>query len=356
MQRQSGSYHAQNENRVIHDVQECSRSFPSLHPILSNFEAADGNVQRLLALRGTVPITYKGSVYKIPVHMWVMPYHPAGPPLAFVVPTRTMVFRQRHPHVDSLNGRVYMPYLSSWDALTSTILGTVNAMIQVFSIKPPVYSHQTPSVSTQEDYERQLLIRELSQRFNTALSRNTFTARRTIQRMVAKQEALKQEESALQTKKREVLREKADLETTERHVRQAVHDLRRWRTQHPDAPTGASIDGMTRPRTLFREQLIDCSALDAAQTEALDQIDEAFATGVIQNEKYVLDVRKIARQQFFTRALQRRVQQQIAVTEPEEEATTLVPPQQPAPIQASTHSRQPVSTPVHATYRPRVGN
>lgn len=291
--------------------------FPSLHPIVDTFTARDGTSHRLVALRGTVPISYKGAPYKIPVHIWAMAYHPTGPPLMFVVPTSTMVFRQRHPHVDYTNGLVYLPYLSEWDALSSSLCGAINSMIIVFSRTPPVYSRDPAQVISQEEVERRRLSRRISERVELALTKKNAEAADTIAKLHIRKDAVIQEESARQSLSQQLYRERFDIHRAQNSLRDKLTALHKWHADHLHPLPDADIDDITHPATVLQQQSIDCGARDAALTDALDQLDEAIAKGVIDDETYMRDVRRIAREQFFTRALLRKVQQSFAaVAEP----------------------------------------
>lgn len=313
-QRQSQAYPPQNEPRVVHDLIECCNQYSNLHPIIDTFTSTEGTNQRLVALRGTIPVSYKGIVYKIPVHVWVMPYHPLGPPLMHVVPSRSMIFRQRHPHVDYTNGLVYLPYLSHWDPLTSTIDGAVRAMIHAFSIKPPVYSRGRNS-GTGEDLERRQLIRALTQRMSEALLKNTNAAMQEVGGMLKRKDSLLREDPLRQSMKRQLSRQKLELETGHEQLESRKKSLEQWNELHPAPPTDANIDQITRPRTVLQDQNLECSAQDAAMADALDQMDEAIAKGVIDTSTYMREVRRVAREQFFVRALGNRVLHMAASTE-----------------------------------------
>jgi ESCRT-I complex subunit TSG101 len=66
-------------------------------------------------------------------------YHP---PMCYVTPTQNMMIKPRHKHVDSA-GRCYLPYLTEWQAKTSTIYEMINYMSAVFGNDPPVYQKPT---------------------------------------------------------------------------------------------------------------------------------------------------------------------------------------------------------------------
>lgn len=53
-----------------------------------------GQTALLLLLHGTLPISYRGATYQIPLHVWVPHEYPRNAPLAFVVPTKEMAVRK----------------------------------------------------------------------------------------------------------------------------------------------------------------------------------------------------------------------------------------------------------------------
>lgn len=53
-----------------------------------------------------------GSIYNIPIGIWILDTHPYNPPMVFVKPTNTMQIKPGR-NVDS-NGKVDLPYLRDW--------------------------------------------------------------------------------------------------------------------------------------------------------------------------------------------------------------------------------------------------
>lgn len=74
----------------------------------------NGATLRLIKFAGTLPISYRGTVYHIPVTVWLPPAYPLQGPNLFVSPTADMAIKQQHQHVDS-EGRCYLPSLSQWN-------------------------------------------------------------------------------------------------------------------------------------------------------------------------------------------------------------------------------------------------
>ncbi|GAT27846.1 ESCRT-I component [Aspergillus luchuensis] len=101
-------------------------SFPRLLAYENGFSAL------LLQLTGTLPVTFRGTVYKFPITLWIPNTYPREPPLVYVTPTQDMAVRVGQ-HV-TLEGRVYHHYLAHWAEAW-----------EVFAKEPPVkYKQQQP--------------------------------------------------------------------------------------------------------------------------------------------------------------------------------------------------------------------
>ena len=57
-----------------------------------------------------------GTVYNIPIAIYVKLTHPQHPPIVYVTPTQGMAI-QPSQFVDT-NGMVYLPYLTEWKAVS----------------------------------------------------------------------------------------------------------------------------------------------------------------------------------------------------------------------------------------------
>ena len=72
----------------------------------------DGASALLLLLSGTLPVTFRGVVYRFPISVWVPHLYPKESPLVYVTPAEGMAIRAGQ-HVDP-QGKVYHPYLAGW--------------------------------------------------------------------------------------------------------------------------------------------------------------------------------------------------------------------------------------------------
>lgn len=72
----------------------------------------DGTPMELVNLSGTIPVRFKGSIYNIPICIWLIDTHPKNAPICYVKPTSDMSIKVSM-FVDQ-NGKIYLPYLHDW--------------------------------------------------------------------------------------------------------------------------------------------------------------------------------------------------------------------------------------------------
>lgn len=128
------------KDRLRSDVASLLTSCATLTPRTETFSRGGQSVT-LFHLYGTLPISYRGSTYNIPVTFYFDPPYPHQAPRCFVTPTPGMALKPNHHHVDE-RGMIHLPYLAVWNA-TSSLAELVQFIASVFSEQPPVYATST---------------------------------------------------------------------------------------------------------------------------------------------------------------------------------------------------------------------
>ncbi|OIW08826.1 hypothetical protein TanjilG_16407 [Lupinus angustifolius] len=126
---------------IRHHLLSLTTSFPSLEPKTATFTHNDGRSVNLLQSDGTVPMPYQGVTYNIPVVIWLMESYPRHPPCVYVNPTRDMVIKRPHSHVNP-SGLVSLPYLHNWIYPSSNLVDLVRALSLTFAADPPLFSQR----------------------------------------------------------------------------------------------------------------------------------------------------------------------------------------------------------------------
>ncbi|RSH92838.1 hypothetical protein EHS25_008284 [Saitozyma podzolica] len=126
--------------RIIPEVLGVLTQWKTLAVKTDAFTFDSGLTALLLLLHGTIPITYRGATYHIPIHVWIPLEYPRNPPLAFVVPTKEMGVRKGR-EVEP-GGRVTEDVVNEWwrSWETKTIETLLKHLTAIFSSSPPVYA------------------------------------------------------------------------------------------------------------------------------------------------------------------------------------------------------------------------
>ncbi|KAL3482200.1 UEV domain-containing protein [Aspergillus californicus] len=136
----------QDPNRTYYDVANVLAKYPTLSPRTEVYTYENGFSALLLQLSGTLPVTYRGAIYKFPIALWIPNTYPREPPIAYVIPTQDMTVRVGQ-HV-TLEGRVYHHYLAHWAGAweRSSMVDLLSILQDVFAKEPPVKYKQQQAV------------------------------------------------------------------------------------------------------------------------------------------------------------------------------------------------------------------
>ncbi|KAK5124616.1 hypothetical protein LTR85_001329 [Meristemomyces frigidus] len=156
---------------VLHEYHDAQRTYsdaartlaaqPTISPRTEVYTYENGSSALLLTLSGTLPVSFRGTVYRFPVKLWIPQAYPQETPIVYINPGRDMLVRPgQHVGVD---GRVYHPYLRDWSSMwdRASIAELLEYLQAVFAKEPPVLSkeqrqqyhqrsiaHQSPQPST----------------------------------------------------------------------------------------------------------------------------------------------------------------------------------------------------------------
>ncbi|QIW95464.1 hypothetical protein AMS68_000982 [Peltaster fructicola] len=128
--------------RAYTDAAQSLQTFASLAPRTEIFTYENGSSAVLLTLSGTLPATFRGTVYYFPIKLWIPRSYPSEPPAIYVTPGKEMQIRPGQ-HV-GVEGRVYHPYIRDWAAMwdRANVVELLGYLQQVFAKEPPVTSRQ----------------------------------------------------------------------------------------------------------------------------------------------------------------------------------------------------------------------
>ncbi|XP_073724393.1 uncharacterized protein [Misgurnus anguillicaudatus] len=132
---------------TVHEIMNVISRHKDLKPVMDTYLFTDGSTSDLVCLTGTIPVSYRGNVYNIPVCLWLLDTYPHNPPICFVKPTSTMMIKTGK-QIDA-HGKIFLSYMHEWKHPQSDLYGLIQVMIVVFGEEPPVFSRPT----TQPPYQ-----------------------------------------------------------------------------------------------------------------------------------------------------------------------------------------------------------
>jgi hypothetical protein len=306
----AGCYPADLEARLVADLVQVLHLHPSLSINVDTYVSNEGVSQRLVYFGGTVPIVYRAATYNIPVRIWIMTYHPSGPPVIFVRPNQTMELREKHMHVDA-NGQVYLPELAGWDAARSTIPDVVAKMTAVFSRDPPLFGRPTAPRVVPSEQERLALARTLTERVLLHLENVTADGR-------AEHSALQRELGEVRLGATALTDAERQLSTMSSGSTEALANVRAEiarvdaQLQENNVDAGDLPADAVLPVDALTGQVVDCVARDLALRDSLDCLSGALGAGVTDLNAFLKETRRISRELYMVRALKLKVRRRQA--------------------------------------------
>ncbi|PRQ38058.1 putative ubiquitin-conjugating enzyme/RWD, steadiness box (SB) domain-containing protein [Rosa chinensis] len=340
-------------------------SYPSLEPKTATFTHNNGRTVNLLQVDGTVPMTYQGVTYNIPVVFWLIDSYPRSAPCVYVNPTRDMVIKRPHPCVDP-SGIVSIPYLQDWVFPSSNLLDLTRQLSDYFGRDPPLYSSQrrpnpppNPNPNPNPSHHLSPTLSNSSYSSSGSYARPVIPPTRTyppspygsgasfsrvqtddptevykrnaINKLVEMvhgdmaglrkmreaemdglfnaQVALRQRSEQLGKGLKEMLDEKEGLEQQLQMVLMNSDVLEGWLRENEGKTKdgGVDVDDAFQCVDALSKQMLECTASDLAIEDVVYSLDKAVQDGAIPFDQYLRTVRLLSREQFFHRATAAKV-------------------------------------------------
>ncbi|XP_042496057.1 protein ELC-like [Macadamia integrifolia] len=335
-------------------------TFPPLQPKTAAFTHNDGRTVNLLQAEGTVPMVYQDIMYYIPVVIWLMESYPRDAPCIYVTPTRGMIIKRPHSHVDP-SGLVSHPYLHNWIYPSSNLVDLVCNLSYVFGNDPPVYSSpqaqganpppnrspnsfsssrsssvhppyggsrffppapspQQQHMEDQGEIYRRNLINQLMEKLHVDAEGLRKNREAGMEGLFDLQVILRQRDELLSMELRKFQEEKEGLEQELQMIMIDTDMLESWLRENGRRGGKAKsveveevfelCDGLSR-------QMLECTAADLAIEDVIYTLDESVQEGSVPFDQYMRNIRSLSREQFFhrataTKARELQMQSQVA--------------------------------------------
>lgn len=305
---------------------EAVASCPSLTCEKKQHVENTGARSNKLCLTGTVPITYSGATYNIPLYIWFPADYPSRGPTAYVMPTPGMAIQPGHRHVGA-DGMCYFPYLNSWNRATHNAVGLVHAAKEIFSGSPPVYAQpagqppprpQPPPTYGQQQQQQRPQQPQVNQR-EQASKRITTLLKAHLQKkngeLSTKFQEMSETQMRLDSGKAHITKGVHDLQTEKRECEQYFSallgtnaELEKWLAENDKGDAEIDPDAVVAPADPLSEQLLTNLVADQAIEDTIFKLGQLYHQRAIDKdgkeatEIYMREVRSLAEKQFMARA------------------------------------------------------
>uniref|UniRef100_A0A8B9H0M3 Tumor susceptibility 101a n=1 Tax=Astyanax mexicanus TaxID=7994 RepID=A0A8B9H0M3_ASTMX len=359
---------------TVREITNVILQYKDLKPLMDAYVFNDGSSRELMSLTGTVPVSYRGNVYNIPVCLWLLDTYPYNPPICFVKPTSAMMIKTGK-HIDA-NGKIYLPYLHEWKHPQSDLYGLIQVMIVVFGEEPPVFSRpttqppyqsfqatgppnrKTPHYTSQKNkknpgypypggstypasggpthYPSQPPVTTVGQSRDGTIGEDTIRAslisavsdklrwrmKEEMDRAQAELDALKRTEEDLKKghQKLEEMVSRLDQEVAEvdRNIdllKKKDEELTEALEKMENQSENNDIDDVIVPTAPLYKQILNLYAEENAIEDTIFYLGEALRRGVIDLEVFLKHVRLLSRKQFQLRALMQKARKTAGLSD-----------------------------------------
>uniref|UniRef100_A0A3Q1J2S4 Tumor susceptibility 101a n=1 Tax=Anabas testudineus TaxID=64144 RepID=A0A3Q1J2S4_ANATE len=352
---------------TVREITNVISQYKDLKPVMDAYVFNDGSTRDLMSLTGTVPVSYRGNVYNIPVCLWLLDTYPYNPPICFVKPTSAMMIKTGK-HIDA-NGKIYLPYLHEWKHPQSDLYGLIQVMIVVFGEEPPVFSRPTTQAPYQafqalssgsiticsgypgyqypggnsypatagpahyptqtpvstvgpsrdgtigEDTIRASLISAVSDKLRWRMKEEMDRAQAELDALKRTEEDLKKGHQKLEDMVLRLDQEVTDVDRNIELLKRKDEELSEALEKMENQSENNDIDDVIVPTAPLYKQILNLYAEENAIEDTIFYLGEALRRGVIDLEVFLKHVRLLSRKQFQLRALMQKARKTAGLSD-----------------------------------------
>uniref|UniRef100_A0A8C7GE55 Tumor susceptibility 101a n=1 Tax=Oncorhynchus kisutch TaxID=8019 RepID=A0A8C7GE55_ONCKI len=333
---------------TVREITNVISQYKDLKPVMDSYVFNDGSTRTLVSLTGTVPVSYRGNIYNIPVCLWLLDTYPYNPPICFVKPTSAMMIKTGK-HIDA-NGKIYLPYLHEWKHPQSDLYGLIQVMIVVFGEEPPVFSRPTTQAPYQafqaagppnpsympgmpalspygpnptpgrdgtigEDTIRASLISAVSDKLRWRMKEEMDRAQAELDALKRTEEDLKKGHQKLEEMVSRLDQEVAEVDRNIDLLKRKDEELSEALEKMESQSENNDIDDVIVPTAPLYKQILNLYAEENAIEDTIFYLGEALRRGVIDLEVFLKHVRLLSRKQFQLRALMQKARKTAGLSD-----------------------------------------
>ncbi|KAL3749708.1 hypothetical protein ACJRO7_010777 [Eucalyptus globulus] len=289
------------------DMVSLLQDFPNLSPSMDTYIHDDGTIANLLNAHGTVHIS--SSSPQVPLTIWLHENYPYVAPIVFVgltgmAPSPTI--HHDHPFVDP-SGLTTSPYIRTWQFPRCNLKELVHNLVKIFSRDHPFSYSATSSPFTHSS----VVSKEALDRLEGMLHYDTMALRsetdKEVEKLLALQQEMDQQVKIVTAIVQGLKRERWELRDRMARLAKEADVLINWLKVHDPKRAMAmgddDIDDVFEGVDEESRLRLQCLAADLSIEDTIYALDKAVDEGAMNFEIYIRQVRNLAREQFFHRAM-----------------------------------------------------
>ncbi|XP_062085079.1 protein ELC isoform X2 [Humulus lupulus] len=292
------------------------QDFPTFTPNFGSYVHNNGMAVNLLCVTGELHISANTPL--VPITIWIHENHPFMAPLVIVSPNYGNPIRRDHPFV-YLSGSTTCPYLQTWAHPRCSLSILIRNLTRLFTHDHPLTPSPEPATvlgsggSSNFTHPSRVSKREALDRLAGAAYYDVAKFKARAKREIEELRKLRAE----MTKRVEfgermvgaLEREKEDLKNRATEFAEQADVVTNWlrfndREELVAAITGDEIEkAFESVEPEHSDSVLEYLACDKAIEDTIYAMDKAIEMGVVSFESYVKQIRSLAREQFYKRAL-----------------------------------------------------
>ncbi|KAL5561808.1 hypothetical protein UlMin_031555 [Ulmus minor] len=290
--------------QIRKDLLSLLQDYPTFTPSFDTFVHNNGLAVHLLFVSGNLHVSRTTPL--VPLVIWLHENHPFMAPMVFVSSNTVNPIHPNHPFVNPWGG-ITCPYIQTWAYPRSNLSNLVRNLVKLFS-----HDHPLMALSPASSFAHPSLISKME-----ALDRLAGTIHYDIKVMNAEAENDIEELSKLQAKTAERVdfveglicgldQEKRNLKGRVMKLTDDADVLMNWlRFNGREAVNSTMEDEIEDAFEMEGDSklVLECLAGEKAIDDVIYALDKAVEGGVVGFESYIKQVRTLAREQFYHRAM-----------------------------------------------------
>ncbi|XP_057517136.1 protein ELC-like [Amaranthus tricolor] len=263
--------------------------FPSFIPSTNTYTHFDGKTTNLLNINGFLHVSE--FLPEIPIIIWVHENYPVMSPMIFIPSNLDCRIHKDHLFIDQ-SGVVTPPYLLNWDHSRSNLCELLHNLITLFR-------HDHPSMPS--SVLKETILNDLYAKISHDLAVRDEQIGDEIERLSNEQIELQKRSYDLDEKICREENERDFLEKRVMEIKEYNEKLFDWlRKYEKMSPTMENVANQIFGK---KKKIIDCLIEDDALDDVICALDKGLDEGFVSLDVYIREVRRLARDQFYQRAM-----------------------------------------------------